>query len=405
MLRKKKEESVKLNLIEYLLILVLAYSIAPIISRVVSDVLTTYFYMLIVVVLVALVFLSKGNKSVNDCILLLFPFVCWRGMTFFLPRESLILWAYGVLLDMVPLLAGYYLVNHATDKKIAFFAKYIFAVLAITVATTLIGAIIYPDAARYLATVADPNEALAVKYSWRNIGGYEFVYTLALLHPLIILAHKQGKIKRWTSLVMSILIIVLAVNSGYTIAFLLSIISCFLYLFKKNMRSKEMLILLVAVILFVILFYTVIARILIFLADLIGNDSISLRLRALAGGVEGIENSEDNRILFYEMSLNTFFKYPLFGSFVHGGHGSGGHAFTLDFLAQFGLCGLIILVFMYRAIYIRFFKPYREKEGYGYIVWMFIQTLFLSSVNTGSWFTVLAVFIPIFLRVIYKEKQ
>lgn len=404
MLKKKKEESVKLNLIEYLLILVLAYSIAPIVSRVVSDVLTTYFYMLVVVALTALVLLSKGNKSVNDCLVLLFPFICWKGMTFFLPKENLILWAYGALLDMIPLLVGYYLINNPSDKKILFFAKYIFAVFAITATTTLIGSIIYPDAARYLATVADANDALAVKYYWRNIGGYEFVYSIVLLHPLIILAHKQGKIKRWTSFAMSILIILLSINSGYTIAFLLSIICCFLYLFKRNMRSKQMMIWLVSVVLMIIIFYTIISKILIFLADILDNDMISLRLRALAGGVEGVENSEDNRILLYEMSLNTFFKYPLFGSFVHGGHGTGGHSFILDFLGQFGLCGLAILVLMYRAIYIRFFKPYYEKAGYGYIVWAFIQAMFLSSVNTGSWFTILAVFIPIFLRVIYREK-
>ena len=404
MLKKKKEESVKLNLIEYLLILVLAYSIAPIVSRVISDVLTTYFYMLVVVALTALVLLSKGNKSVNDCLVLLFPFICWKGMTFLLPKASLILWAYGALLDMIPLLVGYYLINNVSDKKILFFAKYIFAVFAITATTTFIGSIIYPDAARYLATVADANDAMAVKYYWRNIGGYEFVYSIVLLHPLIILAHKQGKIKRWTSFAMSILIIFLSINSGYTIAFLLSIICCFLYLFKKTMRSKQMMIWLVSVVLMIIIFYTIISKILLFLADLVDNDMISLRLRALAGGVEGVENSEDNRILLYETSLNTFFKYPLFGSFMHGGGGVGHHSFILDFLAQFGLCGLVILVFMYRAIYIRFFKPYYEKAGYGYIVWAFIQAMFLSSVNTGSWFTILAVFIPIFLRVIYREK-
>ena len=400
-----KKQPLKLNLIEFLIILVVAYTIAPIISRFISNFLTTYFYMLVVVLLTLLLFLVRGNKSANDCFVLLFPFICWKALTFFLPKDNIIIWGYSALLDLLPLIIGYYFVNYVDIKKLSFFSSLIVVLLLITGITTIIGCTIYPEAARYLATVADPNEALAVQYDWRNIGGYSFVYMLILVHPLVVLAYKKQKIKKWQALLSSLLIVTVAIYSEYTTAFLMSILSCFLYFFKRTFTAKQCMTWLIAVILFIVLFYTVFAKLFIALADVINSETMAYRLRALAGGREGIENSEDNRVGLYDASMRTFFKYPLFGSFLRGGGGIGGHSFVLDILAHFGLIGLVLLVWMYRTIYIKFFLPYKKKENYGYVVWTFVQTLFLSIVNTGGWLPVLAIFVPVFLKIIYEEKQ
>ena len=95
-----KREPLKLNLIEILVIVAFAYSIAPIVSRFISSYLTTYFYMLIVVALIALVMLIKGARSLNDCIVLLVPFLLWKGLNFLISSSGIVLWAYQAMLDL-----------------------------------------------------------------------------------------------------------------------------------------------------------------------------------------------------------------------------------------------------------------------------------------------------------------
>lgn len=400
---QSRKHPIKLNLIELLMIVVFAYTLAPFVGRFISSYLTTYFYMLLVVVLILLVMFVKGMQSVNDAVLLLVPFLAWKASTFLLPKDDLIFWAYGAMLDILPLLLGYYVMRNCAQNKTVFFSKIIFWIFLITCITTIIGCTQYPDAARYLATVSDANEELAVMYDWKNIGGYNFVYSLVLVHPLLILGYKRNKINKALALCCSITVLTISIYSGYTTAFLLSILSSYMYLLDKDLSPKRLARWLIGAGIIVILFYTVFSNILLKLSEVISNEDIAYRLKALAGGKTGIENSEDNRLELYRMSLNTFLQSPILGALTSGGI-NGGHSFILDFLAQFGLIGLIILFAMYRTIYKNFFAPYKSKKGYGFVVWLFIQTIFLSIVNTGMWLMVLTVFIPIGLKSIYKEE-
>lgn len=396
----KKKLDVKLNFIDFLLILIAMYTVAPIVSRFISSYLTTYFYMLVVALFVALLLLINGLKSLNECLIMIFPFVCWKLLYFFVDSNGLINWGYASMLDIAPLLIGYYFTKHCDENKNALFSSFIFVLVAITLVTTIVGCMQYPGAARYLATVENTQAAQAVLYDWNNIGGYTFVYFAVLLHPLLILAYKKGKLKLWWALLGSLAIFALAIYSEYTTALLLTLVTSLLYLFKKNFTAKQLLIFAVVAMTSILLFSELFADFLRWLADVVGSESIADRLEALAGGRAGIENSEDNRIELYENSLKTFFHNPLFGSFLNGGKGIGGHSFVLDFMAQFGLLGIVVLFFMYKTMYQRFFTQYHGIEGYGYVLWIFIQALILSTINTGVWIVILAFFAPIFLNVI-----
>ena len=401
----EKKSSVKLNILDFLLILIILYTVAPIVSRFISSYLTTYVYMLVIVAAVALLLLCKGMKSINDCILMLAPFLAWKLMAFFMVKGDLVTWGYGALLDLVPILAGYYMMNCCNDDKNKFFMWLVIAVFAITLITTVIGCIQHEGAARYLATVENANEAKAVLYGWLNLGGYQFVYMVVLLHPIVVLAYKKGKIKKWVAIVCSVAVFLLAIYSEYTTALLLTLFTCVLYFFKKDLKPKQLIGLTIAVIAVFTVFSELFSNFLNWLADIIGSDTIALRLKALAGGRTGIENSEDDRIVLYEASLRTFFNNPLLGTFLSGGGVGGGHSFILDFAAQFGIVGIALLVYMYRTIYKFAFAKYKGREGYGYILWIFLQTLLLSAVNTGMWLSVLTLFVPILLRMIYAEEK
>lgn len=401
----KKKLDVKLNLIDFLLILVTMYTIAPIVSRFISSYLTTYFYMLIVALTVVLLLLVKGLKSLNECLIMIAPFVCWKMLQFFVSSDGLMNWGYGSMLDILPLLIGYYFMQRCDEDKNDFFALFIAIVLSITLVTTIIGCIQYPGAARYLATVENTQEANAILYDWKNIGGYMFVYFIVLLHPLAILAFKKQKINGWMAALCSIAVLSLAIYSEYTTALLLTLITLLLYFFKRDFQAKQLFLFSIIAMAAVFLLSEVFSNFLMWLADIVGSETIAMRLEALADGRTGIENSEDNRIELYERSFYTFLHNPLFGTFLNGGGGIGGHSFILDFMAQFGLLGVAVLFFMYRTVYKFAFSPYKGMEGYGFILWLFVQTIILSTVNTGLWLSVLVFFIPIFLKAIYREEQ
>ena len=400
-----KRQTAKLNLLDALLVLIVLYTIVPFVSRFISSYLTTYFYMLTILLFVFLLLFYKGMETFNDCIILLFPFICWKLMQFLIWKGDIILWGYGALLDIIPLLAGYYLLTYSADKKNGYFVVLILAALLVTVLTTILGCIEHEGASRYLASVEDSNEANAILYGWLNIGGYEFVYSVVLLHPLAIFAYKKGKIKRWMAILCSIATIALAINSEYTTAFLLSMVNCLLYFFKKDLTTKRLIILIVVSLLVFTILSGFLSRLLLWFAETIDSETMSLRLKMLAGGEGAIEDSDNNRLELYRRSFVTFINNPILGTFLNGGYGVGNHSFVLDMLGKFGLVGLTLLVFMYKTIYIRFFKPYKNLEGYGYVLWIFISTILLSSLNTGMWLSILALFAPALIRAIYSEER
>lgn len=232
-----------------------------------------------------------------------------------------------------------------------------------------------------------------------------FVYFIVLLHPLAILAFKKQKINGWMAALCSIAVLSLAIYSEYTTALLLTLITLLLYFFKRDFQAKQLFLFSIIAMAAVFLLSEVFSNFLMWLADIVGSETIAIRLEALADGRTGIENSEDNRIELYERSFYTFLHNPLFGTFLNGGGGIGGHSFILDFMAQFGLLGVAVLFWMYRTVYKFAFAPYKGMEGYGFILWLFVQTIILSTVNTGLWLSVLVFFIPIFLKAIYREEQ
>ena len=91
---------------------------------------------------------------------------------------------------------------------------------------------------------------------------------------------------------------------------------------------------------------------------------------------------------------------------MFGGDGTiGGHSSILDTLGNYGIIGGVVLFCMYRKIYRLFIEPYKDHNGYGFVVWTFIQAIFLSVVNTGLWFSVLVLYLPLMLFAISKEEM
>lgn len=376
----------------------------PVVGRFISSTFSTYFYMAVLLITVAFIVFASARKSLNRNVYLILPFVMWQILQMFITSETIFMWGYQTLLACVPVLLGTYILQYR-HVEIKFYSKLIFFAFILTIITTIVGLQQYPDAARWLATASSSVEAKLILYEWKNIGGYHFVYLVVLLYPLLIFAYKQKKIGIVLTIGISAGLFLMLLMAEYTIALLLFLVTTILFVEKRNLGGKEVTVLILVALMLCVVFSDYVSDFFTLLGDKLNNDNFSSRLYALAGGKKGLETADDNRLELYTMSLNTFLSHPLFGTFMSGGYGSGGHSFVLDAFAQFGLLGAAVLYFMYRRIYVIFYKPLKDKPGYGYLLWAFAQAILLSCINTGMWLEVLALYIPIIVYAMYGKVE
>lgn len=389
----------KFTTITLLMLIVIAYSIMPVTARFFSAFLTTYAYLAVAILTILSVFLVGRQKVLGEMFTVILPLLILNVLMYFAENSSIITWVYTLLLDILAVVLGIYALEYCGYKVIRILAFAIFIIYAITMLTTIIGLNEHPDAARYLATVADASEEEAVMYNWLNIGGFSFVYSVALIYPAVIYGFKHNKINIVFLIIFAVADFLLIINSGYTIALLLFITSTVFIFFRRDLKVKDVFIVLFIAVVVVAVLFPLVASLLEALADVVDNDTIAERLRDLAGGKEGLENSDDNRLDLYMTSLNSFLSHPLFGG-IFEKVSMGGHSEILDKIAQYGLFGLVSYVLIYGAIYKKFFKPYRNKFGYGYVFWIFMQAVILMVLNPGMWLYELTLFIPVILMYI-----
>ena len=387
------------NLRKNAVVFMIAYSIMPFVSRVVSTYLTTYSYMIFSVLFIVLIIFDIKTESLNEVLFNISPFIAYGILTYFTQKDGIVLWGYQFLIFVMPLIIGAYIMNYHIDecKK---YSKIIIWCLIITCITTSKGLEAHPEAARWMAMVADSQDSRFAVYNWKNIGGYSFTYTIVLMYPLLVLAFKKGKISFFKTILIAMLAFSCLVLADYTIALILFVITSTLFFLKRQLRPRDVVFFAVVAVIIMIIFSGLLSGIIKNIAKNVDSENIASRLNDIAGGTEGLQKSDDKRLDLYMMSINTFLRHP-FGTFLQGGNGTGGHSFILDSLGQYGIFGLVAVIYMYRKIYFLFYQKYRDKEDFGYIVWIFAQAILLSSVNTGMWVEILAFYVPIILCVLY----
>ncbi len=393
----------KLNPQGVVFVYILLMMLVPIVPRLTSTFLSTYFYMIVVVTAVLFTFISCRVKLVKDFILLLLPFILYQLLELLYNRsEEFLLAGYRVLLFMLPVCLGYYLVTHVFFTEL--YSILLMAIVSITCVTTIIGCIKNPDAARILATTADSQDVYAILYEFQNIGGYGFVYSSVLMYPFVILAFKTKKLHIVFVILFTVLLFYMTIQAEYTFALVFMMLSSLLHFVKKDIPIKKFLILMLVLVLVVLVFRVAIAAILTDIGNMIGNQKMVDKINAAILGKDSVENMDDNRDELYMMSIRRFLQHPLFGSLIGKRYNTGGHSFILDTLAQYGLIGGALLFFMYRGIYFLIIKPLEGKVGYYIVFWTFLQTIILSTINTGMWLNNLCVYSPILLCAIYGKE-
>lgn len=394
----------KLNYKSFVLFYLLLYAVMPIVPRATSTYLTTYFYMAVVVATFIFSFVACRLKDIKEYSLLMLPFILYSLLTMILSNEpDFLIKGYDALVFIIPVSIGYYLVRHPFNSKI--FSVVLIIIFTITCITTIIGCIRNPEAARELASTKTSQDETAIRYDWQNIGGYSFVYSTVLLYPFVILGFKVKRLNIFFTLIFTALVITLAVNTEYTFALMLLLLSIALFLVKKDMSVKKFLILMIVMFFAAYFLRYAVAELLTYIGNALGNEMMTEKMTAVFLGSEAVEKIDDPRDVLYMTSIETFLKNPLFGTFINGGRGSGGHSFILDTFAQMGLVGGALLFWMYRGIYKIFYKPFTNKVGGCFVFWCFFQALILSSINTKMWLNSLCLYAPIMLFAIYQTEE
>lgn len=394
----------KLNIKSFVFIYILMYTIMPIVAVATSRFLTTYFYMLVVVVSVLFTFYACRLNDIREYAFLLIPFILYELLTMVIAGSSNVFLAgYQVLLFLLPICLGYSMLR--LRPNYGMYSLIIAILFSATIVTTVIGCIRNPDAARILATTKTSQDPVAIAFLWQNIGGYNFVYCTVLLYPCVILAYKMKKLPLIFVVIFAALTFTLAINSEYTYALLMIIVSTFLLIIRKNMSLGRFIMISLIFIAALFIFRELVALILTRIGEMIGNPTMTEKMTAIFLGKEAVESLEDKRGELYMASIQTFLNSPFFGTIARGGGGTGGHSFILDNLAQFGLIGAALMGFMYHAAYKVFYRPLKDKPCCSIVFWIFIQMIILSTINTGMWLHNMCLFTPIILCWIYGAES
>ena len=403
-LEKIKAFFKKLNYKSFILVFFLLYAVMPIVPRATSSFLTTYFYMVIVVAAFLFTFFTCRLGRIKEYFFLMLPFVAYSLITMTVSKEDTVLMAgYYALLFVVPVSIGYYLCTHEFYADL--YAVVLILAFTVTVITTIIGCIMNPDAARALASADSASDPTTMKYAWLNLGGYSFVYSAVLFYPFVILGFKMKKLNIVFVVIFVVLAFALAVYTEYTFALMLLMISSLLFFVRRTMSVKRFIILMLAAVAAAVLLRYLIAELLTYIGNMIGNATMTEKMTAIFLGREAVENLDDPRDALYMLSIKTFLKNPLFGVYPDVYRNVGGHSFILDNLAQYGLVGGILTFFMYRGIYRIFYKPFVQKIGGCFVFWLFLQPIILSTLNTKMWLDNLCLFAPIMLFAIYQSEE
>lgn len=390
----------KLNAKSLSLAYILLMMITPFVPRITSRFLTTYFYMLVVVAAAVFTIISCSINNVRENVVLLLPFAAFEAIAMVSANsEDVLLAGYQVLLFILPVCIGYYLVTNRFFVN--FHCMVIIIAVAVTCVTTTIGCIVFPNASRVLATAAASYNGTSSSYDILNIGGYGFVYSTVLMYPFVILGFKAKRLHLIPTVVLTVLIYYMVIQTEYTYALLLLMLSTLLFFVKRDITIKRFILLMLVFFVVVLIFRVTIAALFSYIGNLLGNQTMVDKINAAFLGTDAVDNFDDDRGALYMKSLNLFFKQPLFGSLFGGSKNVGGHSFLLDALGTYGLVGGGLLAFMYRGIYRVFYKPLEHSTGYYLVFWSFIQPIILSIINTGMWVQNLCLYAPIMFCAIF----
>jgi O-antigen ligase len=211
----------------------------------------------------------------------------------------------------------------------------------------------YPTAARELAS----GDALfnVSKYHQANIGGYDFIYALVMVAPVMLwMIRRTAGFMRLVNIFALVAAITCVIKSQYTIALITLALSIAIALIRRN---KAMGFVLTAGVLLFLLTggLNQLGEFVRWLSTKVEYDYVSDRLLQVAQVLQGQVISTDTssrRMDIYFHAIDLFRQKPIFGwnLFSFSKENVSGHTLILDLLSGGGILGLILYVLPIRSL-------------------------------------------------------
>lgn len=304
---------------------------------------------------------------------------------------------FGILQIVVCPLITLFLLQKDAKREINLIVFSVFIAYVVTSITTIIGNSVFPEASRQIAAMLNTEDpALYHVYMNMNIGSLKFVYTLALLIPVLIYVFKNKIVNR-VIISGTIITFVMAVfASEYTTAILFLLMGSLPIIMHKSFKFKSLLFAMILIVLLFFVFENIFSTTLLYLADNVQSENVSERLTDLAFSIGGgnVDPNSDLAIRheLYGKSMEAFVISPIYGSLNPK---IGGHSYVLDNMGSFGLIGLTMMFIMFRKIYQLFYKIYKNTSSYGYIMLVFTMAIVLSILNPQDYLIVHTMILPL----------
>ena len=208
------------------------------------------------------------------------------------------------------------------------------------------------------------NDESIYQYLRQGIGGYSLIYPQVVCFPVLVMwIFKSFKNKKFYFLIglgWLVSYVLFVLNANYSIAITGSVISLIILLFYKG--HSVALAFAVSAGLFIalmlmILYWDGLRNMLLEFFD---GTAVAKKINDLVATSESgaAEGSINDRIVTYQATLNTIFKFPVIGGLWWSG--GGGHSSLGDIFAQYGLFGgYVYCKIMYGV-------PSRYKKMYGF---------------------------------------
>ena len=387
------------TMISVLSFIVLAYYFLPI----TASVLTAYMMLGILGLSYFIIFIYN-DWTRKEIVFSNFLLIC-SAVILFLIREYYkdgLIGVYSILLVFFPAFLSICMLSKGHKKTLEKFAICALIMLGITAITTYIGLNVYPELARDLAAYSTDNIiGLSTKY---NIGGYDIVYCVVLVIPMVCLLVEK-KMPKLLKIIFKILTflcsLVFIVKTQYTTGMLLAIVSCGMIIAIRKFDLKRLCILALLGLLVLNSFKSEISNVLSNASSTIESQSISQRLdevsRALEGGkVTGEDMTARGNA--YGKSLDAFEEHPVLGTwFASDNEALGGHSTILDLMAGAGIFAFLLVAYTVYYIIKLVGKKIQgdiTKKYVGIFLLIYIVLAIVNPIISGAFFSVMFIILP-----------
>lgn len=372
----------KEDFVEFSLYVFIAYVMLPS----VSVILPPYIRTLVILFILFSIFVgttfqyqrNSGSMMILHCAMISVITICYFGKTIFTYSDYISYFTSSYLFWGA--IAFSYSIRRWNTKRKNRVYNFLLFTMVITMITTIVGNIMYPQASRVLA---DISRDFANHYLRLNIGTYGFIYGLVIMLPFFWGKSKTNK----KYLILIVLTFIVLLVSQYSIAMLVATFISLSILFVPDGKLAKM----IFFWLMVCLIFSIV-RPLLYLSlldvkdifDTIGLEMLSDRFDAVIDLMinNDLSGSALVRYELYMKSWETFISKPIFGNvFTNTMNVLGGHSEILDVLAAGGLSTSALCVGILLP-HIRKIGRKKNSDIYTYMRYSFMAFLIVAFVNT-----------------------